>query len=194
MIKLVRPKCPYPAALERGDYKHDKNKTALKESTHGKCMYCESKILAVTYGDVEHILPKAKGAYPHLEFEWDNLGFVCAQCNNRKRDRFDTSHPHINPYDDDPADYFVALYNMIFSYRENERGELTIRDVELNRTELIEQRGARMQVIRNAILAVKGRENPTLRMSAFAELKKEADPDKEYSFFVGALLKCHDIL
>ena len=79
MIKLDRPSCPNPRALTKGDYKHPDNKIALKNSTFGKCMYCESKITHIDYGDIEHIKPKSK--YPTLKFTWSNLGFACTVCN-----------------------------------------------------------------------------------------------------------------
>jgi group II intron reverse transcriptase/maturase len=53
------------------------------------------------FGDVEHIKPKA--IFPVLEFEWENLGFVCARCNNAKRDFWSDETPVIDT-GADPAD------------------------------------------------------------------------------------------
>ncbi|WP_257744559.1 HNH endonuclease [Burkholderia glumae] len=106
MIRLTRPKCPHPAALENKNYKHPKNKAALLEASSGKCMYCESKFVAIDHGDVEHILPKSKDKFPHLEFEWSNHGISCTKCNGAKSDKYDKNTPFINPYDEDPSDFW----------------------------------------------------------------------------------------
>ena len=79
MIALKRPKCPNPAALVKKKYDDPLNKEALRKSTSGKCMYCESKMEHISYAHVEHIKPKSK--FPELEFEWTNLGFSCQICN-----------------------------------------------------------------------------------------------------------------
>ena len=86
MIQLAKPVCPNMAALVGGNYKHPDNKRVLEEVSFGKCIYCEAKVTDVYYGDVEHIKPKLK--FPELEFDWDNLGFVCAKCNGEKHDKY----------------------------------------------------------------------------------------------------------
>lgn len=40
-------------------YSHPEIKETLIEETHGKCAYCESKLLHIHHGDIEHIFPKA---------------------------------------------------------------------------------------------------------------------------------------
>ena len=91
MIRLIRPECPNPAALDAKNYKDTVNKEALRESTSGKCMYCESKIGYSSYPHVEHIKPKKK--FPELEFSWNNLGFSCQVCNTNKGDKYDEAIP-----------------------------------------------------------------------------------------------------
>ncbi|WPO00682.1 HNH endonuclease [Pseudomonas sp. MUP55] len=194
MIRLARLDCPYPLALENRNYKHSRNKEALLASTHGKCMYCESKVLAVDYGDVEHIRPKAEGKFPHLEFEWSNLGISCARCNGSKSDKFDEAFPYVNPFEEEPSEYLVSVYSFVFAFRGNERGQLTINDLGLNRPELVERRKTHVDNIREVISAVYARENPELRRLALAELIKEAAPDREYSFAVTALLREHGVI
>ncbi len=107
-----------------------------------KCMYCESKISHVYYGDVEHIKPKSK--FPELEFEWGNLGFVCARCNGLKGDKYDARAPFIDPYEEDPSNHIVALGSMLFHKPGCERGEITILVIDLNRIELMTRRAERM--------------------------------------------------
>lgn len=55
---------------------------------HGKCAYCESKVLAVAPGDVEHYRPKKKveddskhEGYYWLAYETSNLVPACENCN-----------------------------------------------------------------------------------------------------------------
>lgn len=59
----------------------------LKESHH-KCAYCETSMLAVAFGDVEHYRPKSR--YWWLAYVYDNYLASCAICNQRfKSDRFE---------------------------------------------------------------------------------------------------------
>lgn len=188
MIKISRPPCPYPKALADKNYKHDKNKAALAESSHGKCMYCEAKITHVNYGHVEHIKPKAVELYPELEFEWSNLGYVCDRCNVAKGKKFIKERPFIDPYAEDPSVHLLAYGPFIFGRNGSERGELTVNELTLNRAELVEQRGSRIKAIQAALSAAQRTTNPSVKHSAISELKKEALPDKEYSAVVSAFL------
>src|SRR3989338_502809 len=106
MIKISRPQCPNPIALAT-NYKYPENKAALSAASFDKCVYCESKVSHVYYGDVEHIKPKS--VYPDLEFVWENLGYVCARCNGIKGDKYDEENPIINPYDEYPERHLIAL-------------------------------------------------------------------------------------
>lgn len=190
MIKINRPDCPNPEAL-RKNYKHPQNKDCLTRASHGKCMYCESKITHVYFGDVEHIRPKDSGLYPHLEFEWSNLGFVCAQCNNAKRNQYDENTPFINPYEEEPGHFLFAFGSALFHKNGSERAALTIIQLDLNRAELVERRAIRLQEIQKAIDATFRTNNINLQKSLMDELSKEKDPAREYSMFCAALLAAH---
>ena len=108
-------------------------------------MYCESKVSHTYFGDIEHIQPKAW--FPSLEFNWENLGFVCAKCNNAKLDRWHNEAPYINPYDEDPNAHLAAFGTFILHRAGSERGEVTWRDIALNRPELLERRQERIDAI-----------------------------------------------
>jgi len=192
VIKLNRPECPHPSALKKRDYKHHRNKQALKISSFDKCMYCESKISHIDYAHVEHIKPKAADKFPDLEFDWSNLGYACPKCNNEKSDKYHVELPYINPYEDDPSDFFFASGSWLFIKNGNERADITIQDIALNRPELLEKRLERISDIQKSIIACFRTQNLALRQNALNELKKEADEDKEYSFFVKALLLAHE--
>ena len=51
-----------PTDTEKTRYRHPDIKAALVAETNGKCAYCESKVLHIHHGDVEHIYPKSHGA------------------------------------------------------------------------------------------------------------------------------------
>ena len=48
-----------PTRTERSRYNHADIKRALMTETYKKCAYCESKFRHVTYGDIEHVVPKS---------------------------------------------------------------------------------------------------------------------------------------
>ncbi|MCK4945026.1 MAG: HNH endonuclease [Alphaproteobacteria bacterium] len=190
MIRIYRPACPKPSALDSRNYKDSENKNALRQASDDKCMYCESRISHVDFGQVEHIKPKSK--YSELEFDWENLGYVCAKCNNKKSDSFDEDTPYVDPYSEDPKEHLYACGSVLFSKYGSERGEKTINDIELNRTNLLESRDERIQELQKAINACYRTSNTALRNSALRELKKESLPNKEYSLVVSAMLRSHN--
>lgn len=77
-------------------YAHGEVKQALSVAQHGKCCFCESKILHISYGDVEHFRPKGavrqaraltleRTGYYWLAYEWSNLYLSCTLCNQRHK-------------------------------------------------------------------------------------------------------------
>jgi|TARA_Y100000389_G_scaffold37868_2_gene32162 uncharacterized protein (TIGR02646 family) len=138
MIKIDRPDCPNQKALDSQNYKHPTNKEALRKANFDKCMYCESKISHVDFGDIEHIKPKSK--LPELQYNWDNLGYSCSICNNNKKDKYDETCSAINPYHEDPSHHVIFSGAMLFSKQGSEKGKVTILDIGLNRNGLIEKR------------------------------------------------------
>ena len=185
MIRLTRPPCPNPAAAA-GNYKHQENKDALRSASYDKCMYCESKISHVYHGDVEHIKPKSR--YLHLEFVWENLGFVCAKCNGAKSDKYDEDFPFINPYDENPSDYLLAYGSWLFHRPGAERGEISIREIDLNRTGLMERRTERMKRLQVMADKIENVRNGALKQRLREELNKEADQDREFSLVSKSLI------
>ncbi|POD52941.1 HNH endonuclease [Pseudomonas syringae pv. syringae] len=187
MIRIHRPACPNPQAL-RTNYKQYENKAALERASNGKCMYCESHVSHVYFGDVEHIKPKADARFSHLEFEWTNLGFCCARCNNAKKDKFDENCPLIDPYSEDPGAYLVAFGTIMRHKAGSERGAVTIITTDLNRAELIERRAIRLADLQNAIDACYRTTNGTLQKVLLHALEAESDSSKEFSMFSAALM------
>ena len=70
----------------------------------------------------------------------------------------------------------------------SERGELTWRDISLNRPHLVEQRGARIKAIADLVDKVNRTRNPQLRAALDAELDREVEDDTPYSMVARAAL------
>ncbi len=79
---------------QNGFSKSKKIKKTLVESQYGKCAFCEQNVLNVSHCDVEDF--RTKGGYNQslkrqlqrpdyywLAYNWDNLLFTCASCNQR---------------------------------------------------------------------------------------------------------------
>jgi 5-methylcytosine-specific restriction endonuclease McrA len=181
-----------PSALG-SKYNHPEIKEALKKETYSKCMYCESKVGHVSYEHIEHIRPKAKGKYPELTFDWDNLGLACPKCNMNKSDEFDPLLPLLNPYVDQPNEYLFAAGPYIYGRPGKARGQLTEKLLDLNRVELIEQRLEKIEAIRQLMDSYEKEQNVTLKKLILKELLKELDADKAYSFVTNSMVKIVDL-
>ncbi|WP_371321875.1 HNH endonuclease [Pseudomonas alliivorans] len=151
-------------------------------------MYCESQVSHVYFGDVEHIRPKAQNQYPQLTFDWSNLGYCCARCNNSKNDEFDNDCPLIDPYSENPDEHLLAFGPLLRPRRGSERGALTIITVDLNRPELVERRDIRIAELQNAINACYRTTNNTIRQILLAALEQEGSESKEFSMCAAALI------
>lgn len=102
--------------------------------------------------------------------------------------------PFINPYNENPEDYVVLYGPFLYQKQGSERGELTIKEIDLNRTGLIEKRQEKINQIQKSINACFRTPNKTLKQDALNELKKEADKDKEYSLCIKYLLRINKII
>lgn len=166
-------------------YRHPDIKVALEKETSKKCAYCESKIKHISFEDIEHILPKKKGARPDLYVEWTNLTLACEVCNRtNKKDYYDPNLPLVNPYVDDPDKYFIILGAMISSRDNNERGFISESTLDLNRPELVERRNERLKTMSTLLYVWAKESNPTIKDTLEKQIRKEYAPEKEYSAFV----------
>lgn len=138
--------------FDRSIYAHSSVKTSLIEAQHYKCCFCESKIIHVAYGDVEHFRPKAgyrqdpeeelqRPGYYWLAYEWTNLFLSCQICNQRfKQNLFPLDNPgdratshrddvadeeplFLHPGRDDPERHVGFREAVAFARRGSERGE-----------------------------------------------------------------------
>jgi len=192
MIALIRPECPNPVALAKGDYADPVNKDALRKSTAGKCMYCEGKFEQNSYSHVEHIKPKVK--FPELKFSWDNLGFSCQVCNTNKGEKYDETTPFIDPYSENPEEYIVFLEYYVYPRRDSKRGKYSIDELQLNRAGLVERRKEKIDRLYLLIKVFFSLSDKLLRTQVITELRAEADKDKEYSAMVKSVLLAQGIL
>lgn len=85
-------------------YRHVTIQQELAISTHGKCAFCECHPAEGGFIQVEHFKPKS--IYSDLTFDWDNFLPICGQCNTSKSDHDTGIEPILNPYDDNPMQYF----------------------------------------------------------------------------------------
>ena len=81
-------------AFKKAVYGSSVVKSALKDMQHHKCCFCEARFAANYRGDVEHYRPKGavreRGrkllpGYFWLAYEWNNLFYACADCNQYQK-------------------------------------------------------------------------------------------------------------
>jgi uncharacterized protein (TIGR02646 family) len=118
-------------------YRHDNIRLPLFAAAHDKCAYCECKpVVGGSYIQVEHFYPKS--LYPEHCFDWHNFLPVCARCNLAKSN-FDTKlTPIVNPYEDTPKEYLRVSLAKLKPL--NDKGRVTIQQVNLNADRLIKIR------------------------------------------------------
>lgn len=134
---------------KQSKYNKPQIKEALKKETKEKCAYCESKITHIYPGDIEHIIPKSK--FPRLTFTWANLTLGCYWCNNKKRNFLNRTCMLLNPYVDKTKEHLRAFGALIYHINTSERGEITWRQLELNRPELRDKRQEKIEELQSMI-------------------------------------------
>ncbi len=176
-----------PSSTVANRYNCPEIKDALEDETHGKCAYCESYIKHISYGDIEHILPKNKDARPDLYVTWSNLTLSCEICNRSgKGTYYNTKIPLINPYIDNPEDHFVEMKALIKEIPGDQRAKTTIETLRLNRAGLIERRKERIDSIKMLLDLWKTLNEPKsdrekdMKEKLENQLRKEVAEDKEY--------------
>lgn len=170
-------------------YKHPDIKIQLERETQGKCAYCESKLKHISFGDIEHILPKNKDARPDLYVEWNNLTLACEQCNRSgKRTYYDENLPLINPYNDIIEEHFKEFGPLIYPMPNDERADITKEVLQLNRIDLVDRRQERIQQIDSLLKLWANTQNHILKEKLEHQLHLEYTKDKEYSSTVKAFL------
>lgn len=161
-----------PTQAEKAKYRHPQVKAALVGETHGKCAYCESPLLHIHHGDVEHIYPKSLDI--SLIFSWDNLTLACEVCN-QKKSNLDPNIEHIiDPYKTDPSDHLAFAGTLVFPTG-TQHGQSTKVILDLNRGELVEQRKERLEKLLQIVDAALRPGVPApVKAAIVADLKAQA--------------------
>ena len=172
---------------EKSRYRHPDIKAALVEETRGKCAYCESKLLHIHHGDVEHIYPKSLA--PAKTVEWENLTLACEICNQNKSNLDPYVEAILDPYLVDPRDHLVFSGALMFS-RGTPQGISTRQILDLNRAELTERRRERLERLMSICETL---QRPDLSLGAkkaiYDDLRHvEAGPAAPYSAMAQALV------
>lgn len=161
-------------------YAHPKIKTALINLQSGKCCFCESKVLHVSDGDIEHFRPKAaykqlnsdkliRPGYFWLTYDWDNLFLACLKCNQRNKgnmfpliddsqraqyQNFDLQkeEPYfIHPQFDVPEEHIDFEGAFIKPKNKSIRGKNTILELNLERNALYDTRKEKYDIVKAMI-------------------------------------------
>ena len=137
------------------DWATQKAKKALKKPllamTWGKCAFCEGRLGAQAYAQIEHYV--SRKVDPGRAFEWENLLPACEVCNRSKGDA-DHQGRLLKPDVEDPEPFFWITTEGKFTPdpRLNEADTIraleTIRLCGLNREELIANRQMVGDVVR----------------------------------------------
>lgn len=169
-----------PTNTEKTRYRHPQVKAALIDETKGKCAYCESKLLHIHHGDVEHIYPKSLA--PEKSFEWENLTLACEICNQNKSNKDPLIEAIIDPYVIDPVEHLVFMGTLIFDLG-TPHGISTREILDLNRAELVERRKEHLEKIMGIYQTLLRTDIPIAARKAIYQnlLSKEGSSDTQYT-------------
>ena len=168
-----------PTKTERSRYNHADVKQALIAETHGKCAYCESKLRHVSYGDIEHVVPKSDD--PSKWFSWPNLTLACDVCNTNKSNSSVDEETFVDPYNVDPEEQFWHWGPMMRPRPGCDAAALTERLLHLNRPELVERRAERQAGLLRLVDLAERCGNEELKRLLWEEIGLEAEAHNEYA-------------
>ena len=177
-----------PTDAEKSRYRHPEIKAVLITETVGKCAYCESKLRHITYGDVEHIIPKSTDVTK--TFEWKNLTLACDVCNTNKGSHFGSHEDLVDPYVVNPEDHFNFAGANILSKPGSGAGLATESTLKLNRIELIERRSDRLRFLNRQLHLLVEVTDPNKRAVIRRDLEThEVSADKEFAGMARAYIR-----
>jgi len=177
-----------PTAAQKTRYRHPQIKTALVAETNGKCAYCESKLLHIHHGDVEHIYPKSLAS--EKTFEWQNLTLACEICNQNKSNKDPLFEHIIDPYLVNPSEHLLFVGSLLYP-KGTKEGTNTLTLLDLNRIELVERRNERLKGIMAIVYAIYQNDLPLVtRRDIFFDLESnEASAKGQYSAMVRTIVE-----
>jgi len=169
-----------PTDAEKARYRHPEVKARLVAETHGKCAYCESKLLHITHGDIDHIVPKS--AAPEKSFEWENLTLACDKCNENKSDHFGNHDDLVDPYIVEPSEHFFFEGPLFLPIPGSDPALLTETILKLNRSELLERRKEKIRYLAKSLDALARIQSEELRAIVRRDLlEQEIRADQEFA-------------
>jgi hypothetical protein len=99
--------------------------------SYGKCYFSEIRLGEESkYMEVEHFLPKK--IYPDKVMEWGNLFPSCKKCNVAKGEHDTLQEPIVNPFVDDPKEYFYFKDCFYRAKNNSAKARLTIKITHIN--------------------------------------------------------------
>lgn len=181
----------YLAAAEAGKptpspWRHKDVVSTLIAETYGKCAYCEANIADVAYPHIDHIVPKS--VRPDLVVEWLNLTVSCPVCNTNKADYFDDGLPLVNPYIDDPTEFFAFIGPMLVARMGNLRARRTIRQLRLHRPGLIISQMQSIELVHELIDRWHESQEPGRSVLA-DEIRDRVGADREFASCLSAYVE-----
>jgi HNH endonuclease len=182
------PGIPVAAATR---YRHPAIKAALRSESFDKCVYCESKVSHVYPGDCEHIRPKS--LHPDLVVEWQNLAYVCAECNRAKGDYDNTAEPLLNPYTSDPRTHLRFIGPLCFAAPGDMPGLTTTITLKLGRAALVERRKEKLERLQDLLWTWGSLPDGPTKDGLLVSVRALAADDQEYSAAGAAFLRGHGL-
>ena len=176
-----------PTKAEKSRYNHQDIKQALIVETHRKCAYCESKLRHITYGDIEHVVPKSSDQSKW--FSWPNLTLACDVCNTNKAKAPGEGETFIDPYKVDPEEHFWQIGSMVYSRPGCDAAALTERLLDLNRPDLLERRSERISNLLRMLDVFERCKDQNLKQLLWLEFTSEAQDHNEYAALSRTIIK-----
>lgn len=199
-------------SLETGDpvndsyynkYNKDDIRDTLNKMYHNRCCYCESKIGIVDFPHIEHRKPKRQNhgvpstPFPECTYDWDNLHLACQKCNNSKGTKYNYEDPILDSVIDVPIEehftYQMGVDGILWCPL-TERGKTTVKDADLNRTELGKARLDIFSEVFNQLSFIKRNPGNPGNEIAISELEKKANIESSYGSVIVFLLRNQSII
>ncbi|QHJ14000.1 hypothetical protein FX988_04282 (plasmid) [Paraglaciecola mesophila] len=184
-IRLVAGDTSVPKAA-RYRYRHPDIKSTLRSECSDKCIFCESKISHVFPGETDHIIPLSRKQEDVVK--WENLGYVCKECNRNKSNYHDVNLPLVNPFVDDPDEHLLFFGPIILAKPSNNRGQITVDLLKLSRSALVERKKERIDQVKLLIDRIGCFPDGEAQDFLKNQVLEEAGGSKEYSATISAYL------
>ena len=208
MIKLELPPCPVELTTQLQALKTTEFITSGKQKrvwdidwltdavfdmAFGKCCYSEVRLGEESKNmEVEHFQPKS--IYPNKVMEWGNLFPSLKKCNGKKRDLDVIKEPIINPFVDNPKEYFQLKGCRYYPLTKNETvAKRSIEKLALNDRETFVNRRFEISVetkkkLEDLRIDFDKIDDITIPVGRFRRLLQTGNREKEYSSLVSTTI------